>query len=138
MSPSQASGTETAYYPVANGSASVSGTNTITPSANIGGSNITLSNTDNGISVTATGGGTASASVSASVTGSGYVANGSTLDSQTIVASSQLTTASSFISGVTLGIPQTGTNTFTITLPNGDDTVTLTFTVDQSGNWSIE
>ena len=89
--------------------------------------------------MTATGGGTASATATATSTGAGYVPNNSQMASETINASSSTTSASSYISGVTLGIPSTGTNTFAITLPNGGtDTITLTFTVDAQGNWSIE
>lgn len=126
------------YFPVDSATASISGTNTVTPSASISGSNVTLSNTNNGISVTATGGGTASASASASVSQVGYLADNA-IAPATINAASQTTTAASYISGVTLGIPDSGTNTFAVTLPNGDnDTITLTFTVDAYGNWSIE
>lgn len=134
-----ATASETKYFPVDGATASVSGTNTVTPSASISGSNVTLSNTNNGIAVTATGGGTASASATATSTGAGYVPDNTQMASGTINASSLTTTASSYISGVTLGIPASGTNTFAITLPNGgSDTITLTFTVDAEGNWSIE
>ena len=43
------------YFPVDAATATVSGTNTVTPVASVSGNNITLSNTNNGISVTATG-----------------------------------------------------------------------------------
>lgn len=127
------------YFPVEAGSAVVSGTNTVTPSASVSGINVTLSNTDNGVSITATGGGTASASVSAISSQAGYIPSNSTLDTETIAASSQSTTASTFISGVTLTAPSTGTRTFSITIPNGsNDTLTLIFTVDDQGNTTIE
>ena len=126
------------YFPVNTATASVSGTNTVTPTASISGSNVTLSNTNNGISVTATGGGSAAASVSDTGSQAGYAPSGATLGSGTINASSQSTTASTYLSGVTLGIPQSGTNSFAVTLPNGDnDTITLTFVVDTYGNWSV-
>ena len=127
------------YFPVTDAAATVTGTNTVTPSASISGSNVTLSNTDNGVSITATGGGTASATASAVSSQAGYMDSGETIGTQTINASNQTTTANSFISGVTLNAPLSGTNTFAITLPNGsNDTVTLTFTVDATGNWSVE
>lgn len=134
-----ATATSDKYFAVSAAAAVISGTNTITPSASITGTNITLSNTNNGISVTATGGGSAAASASASSTQAGYVPSGETMCSGTINASSKTTTATSYISGVTLGIPASGTNTFAITLPNGsNDTITLTITVDTNGNWTIE
>jgi hypothetical protein len=44
-----------------------------------------------------------------------------------------------YINGVTMTPPEDGTRTFSVTLPNGEnDTITLTFTVDPDGNWSIE
>ena len=119
--------------------ATVSGTNTVTPVASVSGNNITLSNTNNGISVTATGGGTASATASATGNQAGYVPANGQIGTGTIAAPNQTTSASSYISGVTLGIPASGTNSFSVTLPNGgSDTLTLTFTVDANGNWSIE
>ena len=109
-----ASASQSLYFPVQAALASIAGTNTVTPSASITGSNVTLSNTNNGISITATGGGTAAASASASSTQAGYVPSGETMCSGTINASSQTTTATSYISGVTLGIPASGTNTFAL------------------------
>ena len=134
-----ASKTTTRYFPIDAGTASIGGTNIVTPSASVSGTNITLSNTDNGISVVATGGGTASASVNATTTQAGYVPNNSTLDTQTIAAGSQTTTASTFISGVTLTAPPSGSQarTFSITVPNGNTTATFVFNVDSSGNVTI-
>ena len=127
------------YFPVSTATATVSGTNTVTPSASVSGTNIVLSNTNNGISAIATGGGTASAAVIATGNNAGYAPSGTQLGTGTITASSSTTTASSYISGVILEAPSSGTRTFTITLPNGaSDTITLTFTVDATGNWSIE
>ena len=43
-----------------------------------------------------------------------------------------------YINGVNIPIPESGTNTFTVTVPNGaNDTVTITFTVDSNGNSEI-
>ena len=55
----------------------------------------------------------------------------------TIDAASQKTSVSSYISGVTLVAPVSGTNSFSITVPNGDTTVTFTFVVDSDGNTHI-
>ena len=64
---------------------------------------------------------------------------GTAIGSNTLTAPSATTQSSTYLSGVTLGKPASGTNTFSITLPNGgSDTITLTFTVDSSGNWAIE
>ena len=42
------------------------------------------------------------------------------------------------INGVTLTAPSSGTNSFSVTLPNGaNDTVTLVFTVDSNGNSDV-
>lgn len=133
-----ATATSDKYFAVSAAAAVVSGTNTVTPSASVAGTNITLSNTDNGISITATGGGSAAASVSAVTSQAGYVPANETLDTETIAAASQTTSASSFISGVTLTAPESGTRSFSITVPNGDSTVTFTYTVDSTGNVYIE
>ncbi len=133
-----ATATSDKYFAVSAAAAVVSGTNTVTPSASVAGTNITLSNTDNGISVTATGGGSAAASVSAVSSQAGYVPANETLDTETIAAASQTTSASSFISGVTLTAPESGTRSFSITVPNGNSTVTFTYTVDSTGNVYIE
>lgn len=60
---------------------------------------------------------------------------------QAIAASNPITWSgtSYYINGVTIEPPETGTRTFDITLPNGDnDTITLTVTVYANGDWSIE
>ena len=129
-----ASATATVFYPVDEAQATLTGTNTVTPSASVTGSNVTLSNTNNGISVTATGGGTARAAVSGSVSSSGFAMSGDSLGNANIDASSATTTAQSYISGVTLEAPASGTRSFSVTVPNGNSTVTFTFTVDSNGN----
>lgn len=133
-----ATATNSFYFPVTQASGSTSVVNTLTPSAMLSQSNVTFSNTDNGISVTATGGGSASASGHGYITQPGFLLSGAVTESVT-ATDTKNTSASSFISGVTLGIPQSGTNSFAVTLPNGDnDTITLTFVVDTYGNWSVE
>ena len=136
-----ASTTATKYFPVDEATASASGTNTVTPSASISGSNVTLSNTNNGVSVTAQGGGLASASVTAICTQTGFAISGDTIGSITIDSgsSSTTTTASSYISGVTLNAPTSGTNTFSITVPNGSasNMITFTFNVDSNNNVTV-
>ena len=42
------------------------------------------------------------------------------------------------ITGVELTVPESGTNSFDVTLPNGEnDTITLTFEVDSEGNSNV-
>jgi len=133
-----ASASASFYFPIDAATATVSGINTVTPSASVVGNNVSLSNTDNGISITATGGGTASASVSAVGDNAGYAAQNVELGTATIAGQQQTTSASTYISGVTIPVPETGTNTFTVTLPNGaGDTITLIFEVDSEGNSTV-
>ena len=75
--------------------AEISGTNVVTPMASVSGQNITLGNTDTGISVTALGGGTASASVTATVTDAGFVSVGMVLDTATLASASATASATS-------------------------------------------
>ena len=133
-----ASATTSFYFPVDSATGTITGTNTITPSASVAGVNVSLSNTDNGISITSTGGGLASAYVTALGNHPGYVPSNGLLATDIITSSISTTTATTYISGVTLLAPVSGTRSFSITLPNGSDTITLTFTVDATGSWSVE
>ena len=132
-----ASTTATLYFPVDSAVVSLSGTNTVTPSASVSGTNVTLSNTNNGILISAVGGGSASASATATGSTEGYLPTG-TCATGTLSASSTTTTVTSYIAGVTIPIPASGTNTFFVTLPNGEnDTITLYFEVDSEGNSNV-
>lgn len=82
--------------------AEITGTNTVTPMASVSGQNITLGNTDTGISVTALGGGTASASVTATATATGFVSSGTVMDTATLAAASASTLATSFIQSIVI------------------------------------
>ena len=42
------------------------------------------------------------------------------------------------LSGVTILAPSSGTNSFYVTVPSGEGTVTFTFTVDSGGNVTID
>lgn len=43
------------------------------------------------------------------------------------------------VTGINIPVPESGTNTFSVTVPNGtNDTVIFTFTVDANGNTTIE
>lgn len=86
--------------PVDPAEAAISGTNTVTPMASVSGQNVTLGNTDTGISVTALGGGTASASVTATATVAGYVSTGTVLDTETLASASTSTSVTIYIQSV--------------------------------------
>lgn len=82
--------------------AEITGTNVVTPMASVSGQNVTLGNTDTGISVTALGGGTASASVTATATEAGFVSEGTVLDTETLASASASTSATSYIQSVVI------------------------------------
>lgn len=105
----------TTYFTIPGATATVTGTNTVTPSASVaaGNSNVTLSTTNNGIPVTATGGGTASVTATAKTNVSGYAADSATLGSATLNASSKTTTATKYITAIT--VPKDKTFTLTTT-----------------------
>ena len=88
---------KTIYIPKA--SMTVSGTNTVTPSASVAGTDnvVYLNSTDNGIAVTATGGGTASVTAKATTNQAGYAPASTQLGSNTLSASSSTTTATQYI-----------------------------------------
>lgn len=88
--------------PVDPAEAEISGTNVVTPMASVSGQNITLGNTDTGISVTALGGGTASASVTATVTDAGFVSVGMVLDTATLASASATASATSYIQSIVI------------------------------------
>lgn len=121
--------------------ATITGTNTVTPSASVAGNSyITLSSSDTtGISITATGGGTASVTAIAATDDAGYAAPTVTLGSATLNASSNTTTETKYVTGVVLLAPTSGTRTFTISVPNGSNSNLLdfTFTVDSSYNVTV-
>lgn len=132
-----ASATQTYYFPIQTALVSASGINIVSPSVSVSGTNVSLSNTDNGISISVTGGGTATAEITATSTQAGYIPSGETLDSETVNAPSATTSTSTYISGVTLDAPETGIRTFTVTVPNGDSTQLITFTVDSNRNVTV-
>ena len=89
------------YIPVPSAVATITGTNTVTPSASLSQSNVTFSDTNNGISVTATGGGTASVTAKTNTTTAGYIPAGDNF-STTLSASSNTTTTTKYITGITV------------------------------------
>ena len=132
-----ASTTEVKYFPIDSAVVSLSGSNVVTPSASVSGTNVTLSNVDNGILVSAVGGGIATASAVATGTSEGYLPTGQVATGD-IVASQATTTVNTYLAGVSIPIPVSGTNSFFVTLPNGEnDTITLYFEVDSEGNSNV-
>lgn len=119
----------TKFYPITKAVGTVTGTNTVTPSASVSGSNVTLSDTNNGISVTATGGGTASVTAAAKINTAGYAPATNSLFSKTLSASSNTTTATKYISAIT--IPSGKSLTIT---NNGTANITSTGTTTVTSN----
>ena len=121
--------------------ATITGTNTVSPAASISGNSyITLSTSNTtGISVTATGGGTASVTAGATTNTAGYAATSATLGSATLNANNNTTTATEYVTGVTLLAPSSGTRSFTISVPNGSNSnlINFVFTVDSSYNVTV-
>lgn len=134
------------YFPITAATGSVTGTNTVSPTASLNGSNVTLGDTNNGISVTATGGGTASVTASANITTAGYAPEGNGFSSAVLAASSNTTTATKYISAITipsgksLTITNNGTATMTssgTTNLSNTGTATITSTSKTAGNVTI-
>ena len=112
--------------------ATVSGSNTVNPQAAVNGTNVTLSSeTNNGISVTATGGGTAEASANAVVNQAGYASGGTIGSNSSINGSLATTNDTKYITAVTVPANQgfsltTNANTSanaacgTVTITNGN------------------
>lgn len=92
----------TKFYPITVAVGNVTGTNTVSPTASLSSSNVTLSDTNNGISVTATGGGTASVTAAANITTAGYAPIKNNFTSATLNASNNTTTATKYISAITI------------------------------------
>ena len=90
------------YVGMVKAAVTVAGTNTVTPSATLSkaDSYVTWSGEDNGISVTATGGGTASVTATATTSTPGYAPASTQIGSQTLTASSNTTTDTKYITGI--------------------------------------
>ena len=124
------------FYPVSEASIDTLGDGVVTPLASVSGVNAVLSNVDNGIQISATGGGYAEATFSSSVSAAGYVPIGTT--NTDISIGQRVTSASAFISEVSMTTPSSGNRTFSVTVPNGNSNVTFMFSVDSEGNVTIE
>jgi len=95
------------YVGLKKATATITGTNTVSPSAALTSSNVTLGTTNNGISVTATGGGTASVSAVATTNATGYAPSATQLGTATLSASSTTTTATKYVTAITVPTAQT-------------------------------
>lgn len=119
------------YFPIATAAASITGTNTVTAS-NIAwatpSNNVTLSDTNNGIAITATGGGTASVTATANITTPGF-ANGNNFASATLNANEATKSSTKYISAVI--IPSSKSLTIT---NNGTANVTSSGTTNVTSN----
>lgn len=136
------------YFSVDAAAVTVTGTNTVSPTASLSSSNVTLSDSNNGISVTATGGGTASVTAAANVTTAGYIPAGNSFATGALNAASNTTTAIKYISAVTVPSSKalTVTNNGTLTLTNASGattnmsnagTTTITSSSTSSGSVTI-
>lgn len=132
------SASATSYISLKKASMSVTGTNTVTPSVSINVSNITLSTTNNGISIIATGGGIATASVTASTSAAGYAPANTQLGSNTINSDNTSTADTKYITKIT--VPNTtGFELETVTGASGatEDQNIITITNKARRNVSI-
>ena len=115
--------------------ATVAGTNSVSITASATGTNALISGDDNGVAITVSSSASASATATATTGTAGFAKTSASLGSATLTGSN--TDSSTFyISGVTIVAPSSGEGprTFSITVPNGNSTVTFLFSVDSSGN----
>lgn len=134
----EVSGEATIYIPKAT-AALTKTSGTITANAAMTGTNATLSDTNNGIKIVATGGGSASLTATAVANQAGYIHTDADMGSATFSIANTTTTTTKYLSGVKLEAPASGTRSFTITVPNGSTTdfIDFVFTVDSSGNVTV-
>lgn len=124
---------------MASATAVISGTNIVTPDVSVSSTNVSLSTSiNNGIYITSVAEASASASVSATTGNAGYAASSTVLGTGTVNSTLETASETQYVSGVTIPKPASGTNSFSVTVPNGNSTVTFTFVVDSSGNVTIE
>lgn len=107
----------------------------VSGTASVSATNATISDSTNnsGVSIVASG-----SAIRAQVTYNGAVggwvtkANGA--EALAAGDATALTNKTYYINGVTLTKPSSGTRSFSITVPDGNNTVTFVFSVDSSGN----
>lgn len=115
----------------------ISATNEVSPYVSTSGRNVILSDVDNGVQVTSVGGGSATANITVSGVTGGYVPSGTEIGTGVADAPNKTISQTRYIAGVNLPSSSGQTNTFTVTVPNGETTQTFTFSVDSDGNVTI-
>lgn len=128
------------YYKIKTASPSFSGGALSGKNASASATNALISDTTNnsGIVIQASGTATRSAITYGSNT-KGWIDKSSGDEAMPSGVAETWLGTSYYINGITIVSPESGTRTFAITLPNGEnDTITLTVTVYANGDWSIE
>ena len=121
----------TTATPVFKGGA-VSGTATASSSN----ASISSSTNNSGVSIIA-GGSAVRAKIQYNAAVEGWVSKAADADAYAASNTTDLTSTTYYINGVTLTAPLSGTRTFSITVPNGNTTATFVFNVDTSGNVTV-
>ena len=130
----------TEYYKIKTTSPSFSGGVLSGKSASASATNAAMSESTNnsGVEIQVSGGATRGA-VEYAATAEGWIQKSAGDQAMPAGTAETWNGTKYYINGVTMTSPEDGTRTFSVTLPNGEnDTITLTFTVDPDGNWSIE
>lgn len=123
---------ETSFYPVNEAAFSKSGSLTIIPTVQLSQSNVQFSDVDNGVQVVAVGGATGTMNATFSTIKSGYAEQH---NEQINSTKTETNAMMKFISGVSLSVPQFGTASFSVHLP---DERTFMFLIDANGTITIE
>ena len=125
------------YIPAAVGAVNMTAGNGSCAYSSTNSTNITVSDTNtSGIQIGFTGSGQVTGTAAITTAGYAPVTNSFATSNAT---SSNESTATKYVTGVTLEAPTSGTRYFDITVPNGDggDTITFRFTVDSSCNVTV-
>ena len=125
------------YIPAAVGAVNMTAGNGSCAYSSANSINITVSDTNtSGIQIGFTGSGQVTGT--AAITTAGYAPLTNSFATSNATSSNE-STATKYVTGVTLEAPTSGTRYFDITVPNGDggDTITFRFTVDSSCNVTV-
>lgn len=125
------------YIPITTANPSFTG-GAVSGSASMSPTNVTMSDTDNGIKVVASASATR-AVVTYNGAVNGWVSKSSGASALAAGSATALTSSTKYISGVKLVPPSSGTRSFTIQVPNGStsDFISFVFTTDASGNVTV-
>lgn len=136
---STATDQQTKYFSVDQGSAIVTASPHLAASLMIRGVNAIISREDNGIQLAAEGSVSGTIDAQATADDTGFIVHGHPFGHDTVIVDEQLDPEQKFLAGVMMPPPQNGTKTFTLSLPNGPNSMNLfTITVDSNGNTVIE